>query len=289
MNNLRAFLAISLLALNLSFWIIPVTLLALLRLLLPMRIARRFLQQCMEWLAIAAISGDTLVWRYVSGVQIEWTAGEPPTIAGNCIVISNHQSWADILLLQHAVVYRTAPLKWLAKRELLYVPVIGLICWAYGYPMLRRFSEQELRDQPELREIDAAQVRNACAALREQPGTVMNFPEGTRYTAAKAARCESPHRYLLPPRSGGMFTLLQVMGDTMEGVLDITIQYPQTPASLWNFLGGRYRTVRMHCEYLPRETLPFLADGRGERNALRDWLEQRWSHKDRLLDGYLSP
>lgn len=289
MSNLRAALALLLLALNLGFWIVPVTLLALLRLLAPLPILRRALQRGMEGLAVAAISGDTLVWRFVSGVRIEWAGAPPPRLKGNCIVIANHQSWTDILLLQHAVVYRSAPLKWLAKRELLYVPVIGLICWAYGYPMLHRYSPEQLGARPELRERDARQVRRACASLRAQPGTIMNFPEGTRYTVAKASRLESPYQYLLPPRSGGMFQLMQILGDDLTGILDVTIQYPQTPVSLWDFLAGRYGCVRMHCELLPAAELPFLAGETPDRAALRDWLEQRWSRKDRLLDGFLSP
>ncbi len=289
MKNLRAVLALLLLALNLGLWIVPVTLLALLRLVCPLAGLRRLIRCCMEWLAVAAISGDTLVWRFVSGVRIEWVGEPPPRLRDNCIVIANHQSWSDILLLQHALIRRTAPLKWLAKRELLYVPVIGLICWAYGYPMLNRYPAEQLAANPGLRERDARQVQRACASLQSQPGTIMNFPEGTRHTAAKASRVESPYQYLLPPRVGGMHQLVQVLGSNLVGILDITIQYPQAPARFWDFLAGRYPCVRMHCEYIPAGELAFLHAGTDSRAVLRAWLDERWSRKDRLLDGYLSP
>ncbi len=289
MKNLRAALAMTLLALNLSFWVIPVTLFALLRALLPIPSVQRFIRQIMEWLAVAAIAGDTLVWRFISGVQIEWRGTPPPEVSGSCIVIANHQSWADILLLQHAVVYRTPPLKWLAKRELLYVPVIGLICWAYGYPMLRRYSPEQLQNNSALRDLDAAQIHRACLALRNQPGTLMNFPEGTRHTEEKARRSQSAYEHLLSPRTGGMYNLLQIMGDDLTGILDLTIQYPQRPARLWDFLAGRHPVVRMQCEFIPRADLPFMQTGCDQRATLRDWLTQRWSRKDRLLGGFLSP
>ncbi len=286
MHHVRALIALVLLASNLTFWLIPVTLLALASMLLPVRVIRNGLRQLMEWVAIGAISLDSVIWRLVSGVRIVMTGGPLPRLRDNCIVMANHQSWADILILQKVLLLRTPPLKWLVKRELLFVPIIGLICWAYGYPLLHRIPEEQLRDNPELRALDQAQVRAACAGLLEHPGTLMNFPEGTRYTSAKATRRNSPYEFLLPPRSGGMYTLVNALDTQLAGVIDITIQYPRTPPTLWDFLGGLYPEVRVRCEYIPRSELPTGTEA-DRRAAIREWLRERWLRKDAHLAGFL--
>lgn len=267
---------------------VPVTLLALTS-LPPVPILRRMLRHLMEVCAVWAIRADTCIWRTVSGTRIEWVGQPPPKLTRNCIVLSNHQSWTDILLLQDALAQRTPPLKWLAKRQLLYVPIIGLICWAYGYPLLRRYTPEQLATRPELRARDRATVQACCQELRSNPGTIINFPEGTRYTEEKSARLESPFQHLLPARTGGLFTLVDLLDGELEGILDITIQYPQLPPSLWDFLGGRYACVRMRCDFIPARDLPLAGSEEECRDALQKWLENRWHLKDDLLAGFLNP
>ncbi|HCH76877.1 MAG TPA: acyltransferase, partial [Pseudomonas sp.] len=46
------------------------------------------------------------------------------------LVTSNHQSWADILVLQYQLNRRMPFLKFFLKQELIWVPVIGLCWWA---------------------------------------------------------------------------------------------------------------------------------------------------------------
>lgn len=284
MHHLRATLSLLLLTVNLAFWIFPVLLLALLNALLPVAAIRRGLRGGMEALAGFAIRLDSLIWRKVSGVRTAWTGDAVPVVQDNCVVIANHQSWADVLLLQDLLLDHSPPLKWLAKRELLYVPVIGLICWAYGYPLLRRHSEAALRDNPALRARDRAEIRAACADLLDNPGTLMNFPEGTRRTAQKVRQRGSDYQHLLNPRAGGLYTLLEVVQPRCAGVLDVTIRYPSAMPSLWAFLGGCMPSVEIHCKFISRDALPIHAgDEAARRAALQDWLKVRWQEKDRYL------
>ena len=44
------------------------------------------------------------------------------------LVTSNHQSWSDIVILQHLLNRKIPMLKFFLKQQLIWVPVIGL-CW----------------------------------------------------------------------------------------------------------------------------------------------------------------
>jgi 1-acyl-sn-glycerol-3-phosphate acyltransferase len=83
---------------------------------------------------------------------------------GPYVVVSNHQSLADIPVLCHL----PWEMKWLAKRELFRVPVVGwMMRMARDIPVDRR------------RGTRAAALRKAQRTL-EQGCSVMVFPEGTR-------------------------------------------------------------------------------------------------------------
>lgn len=81
------------------------------------------------------------------------------------IVVANHESFADILLLCHL----PWEMKWLSKIEMMRIPVLGWTMWmANDIPVKRG---------------RAASIRDAMAACRErlaQRCSVLMFPEGTR-------------------------------------------------------------------------------------------------------------
>jgi 1-acyl-sn-glycerol-3-phosphate acyltransferase len=57
------------------------------------------------------------------------------------LLISNHHSWADIVVL--CVLFRKhIPMnKYFLKQQLAWVPFIGLACWALDMPFMRRYSQ----------------------------------------------------------------------------------------------------------------------------------------------------
>src|SRR3546814_11538901 len=74
---------------------------------------------------------------------------------------------------------------------------------------------------------DSDATRRACLRFRDPPVAVMNFVEGTRFTALKHQAQRSPYRHLLRPKAGGVAQVLSAMGELLHGVLDVTIVYPQ--------------------------------------------------------------
>ena len=98
------------------------------------------------------------------------------------MVIANHQSWVDILVLQRILNHRIPFLKFFLKQELIFVPVLGLAWWALDFPFMKRYSPSQLKKNPKLKGKDIEITKKACSKFKTKPVSVMNFVEGTRYT-----------------------------------------------------------------------------------------------------------
>jgi 1-acyl-sn-glycerol-3-phosphate acyltransferase len=201
------------------------------------------------------------------------------------LVSSNHQSWVDILILQRIFHGRIPFLKFFLKRELIWVPVIGLAWWALDFPFMKRGRGQGARQN------DLKTTREACEKFKRIPTTVINFVEGTRCTPAKRARQNSPYRHLLKPKIGGLGIALATMGEQFEALLDVTIVYPHGTPRFWDLLRGRIDavTVRVQRREIPSELLGSdpVAD-KAYRQRISAWVEQQWSEKDQLIDALLA-
>ncbi len=199
----------------------------------------------------------------------------------------NHQSWADIFVLQHLLNRRIPMLKFFLKQQLIYVPVIGLAWWALDFPFMKRHGKAQLEARPELRLQDAESTRRACRKFSLVPTSVMNFAEGTRFTRAKHEAQASPYRHLLKPRAGALALALNAMGDRFHSLIDATIVYPAGAPSFWEFLCGKVPVIAVHFRQLtiPSEFLQgnYLED-ESFRNRFQAWLSQLWAEKDLNVD-----
>ena len=103
------------------------------------------------------------------------------------------------------------------------VVVLGLAWWALDFPFMRRYTKDYLRKHPEMKGKDTETIREACQIFKRAPASIINFLEGTRFTAAKKEKQNSPYRHLLMPKAGGIAGVLSEMGDRMAGIINITI------------------------------------------------------------------
>jgi len=189
------------------------------------------------------------------------------------LVTANHQTWADIIILFNAFSGRIPLLKFFLKQQLRWVPLVGQTCWIYGFPFLyRKGSIQK----------DIAATRKACERFKKNPGSLMIFAEGTRFTPEKNAAQRSPYKHLLKPKAGGMAIALDCMGDKIDSLLDTTIIYPDEKINFLNFCRGKFKKITV----IVRE-IPLTKELRGDyekdlqyRKHFQQFLNQVWAKKD---------
>jgi len=207
-------------------------------------------------------------------------------------VLANHQSWVDILVLQKVFNRRIPLLRFFLKRQLVWVPLLGLAWWALDFPFMGRYTKQQIARNPELAGRDIEATRRACAKFREIPVAIMNFVEGTRFTPAKHGRQQSPYRHLLKPKSGGVAFVLDAMGDGLHGILDVTIAYPAGRPSMVDLIGNRIPEVRVQVRQRPIPAALIggnYQDDRAFRARFQQWMNGLWEEKDRDIDAMLAP
>ncbi len=256
---------------------------ALAKLVLPFAPVRRLADRWLNNLATGWIAVNNLWIGLVNRVRWEVDPLPPLDPRGWYLVLSNHQSWADILVLQRVFTRRIPLLKFFLKRELLYVPVIGLAWWALDFPFMHRKGGAAGRD-------DLERTRRACEKFRHVPTSVINFLEGTRFTRAKHAAQAAPYRHLLKPKAGGAAIALATLGDRFDAVLDVTIVYPQGAPTFWQVLSGGLTQVVVHVEKLAVPSALAGGDyGRDPalRGQVQQWISERWVAKDRRIDAVL--
>ena len=66
-------------------------------------------------------------------------------VDGHYLVLANHQSWVDIPVLQRVFNRRIPLLRFFLKRQLFWVPVLGLAWWALDFPFMRRSTRAEIK------------------------------------------------------------------------------------------------------------------------------------------------
>lgn len=202
------------------------------------------------------------------------------------VMISNHCSWLDILLLGVTFCDKTPPLKFFMKKELLWqLPLAGIACYALGFPFMSRHSHAEIRKNPSLKGKDIETTKKACQRLRIFPSTLINFLEGTRFTQKKHARQQSPFKHLLKPRTGGVAVAIQELHDILSGIVNVTICYPKTIPTLWNFSCGRFEKITIHYELLPitPDLIGDYYNDRHFRTHMQQYLNDLWQKKDRII------
>jgi 1-acyl-sn-glycerol-3-phosphate acyltransferase len=166
------------------------------------------------------------------------------------------------------------------------VPVLGLAWWALDFPFMKRYSAEYLAKHPEKRGQDVAATRKACERFRQTPTAILNFLEGTRFTAAKHQEQHSPFAHLLRPKAGGLASAVNAMGEQFDAILDVTIIYPDGPVELGGLLSGQLGRVIVDVKQRPLPPEWLGADYSADpafRAAFQGWVQQIWVEKDELI------
>ena len=209
------------------------------------------------------------------------------------LVLANHLSWADIVVVTVVLRNQVPMLKFFLKQQLLYVPVMGLACWALDMPFMRRYTKSQIAKNPALKGKDIETTRRSCEKFKDLPTCVINFVEGSRLTRTKHQRQRSPFRYLMKPKAGGIAFALNTLGSQFDQLLDVTIVYPQeggrTQApTFWELVTGQIPKIIVRAREvdIPEQLLGRnFRDDREIRGELEAWINRVWQEKDELISG----
>jgi len=263
--------------------------LALFKLLLPVPTVQIIISRLSNNLMHLWVENNRLIFSLTNRIdwQISDRSQQPLCKNGWYLLISNHQSWADIVVLTLVFSNRIPMGKFFLKQQLLYVPFIGMAAWALDMPFMKRHSPKTLLRHPHLRNQDLDSARRACDKFRHVPTTVINFVEGTRFTPAKRNQLGSPYQHLLSPKPAGIAFTLSAMGDRFDALVDVTLSYPDNPGRPFiDLLLGRLRRVVVQIDTLPVDDSlrgDYFND-KAYKQQFQRWLKQRWQLKDEQLN-----
>jgi len=283
---LTGILTTTLLLINTVVMICPLLVFALLKLVLPGR-WRDYASAAVMWVAEAWSEIDKAIFALCIPTQWDIRGVENLRKDTSYLAVSNHQTWVDIPALIESLNRRTPFFKFFLKKELIWVPLLGLAWWGLDYPFMKRYSKAFLEKHPELKGKDLEITKAACELFKRQPVTVVNYLEGTRFTEAKRVEQQSPYRYLLKPKAGGVAFVLAALGEQLDALLDVTIVYPGDQApGFWNLLNGSISRVIIDIQV--RELDPALWAGDYEndpafRQTIQAWVNQLWLEKDQRI------
>jgi len=267
--------------------ICPLLVFALLKLVLPGR-GRDYASWAVMWVAETWSEIDKAIFALCIPTQWDIRGVENLRKDTSYLAVSNHQTWVDIPALIESLNRRTPFFKFFLKKELIWVPLLGLAWWGLDYPFMKRYSKAFLEKHPELKGKDLEITKAACELFKRQPVTVVNYLEGTRFTEAKRQEQQSPYRYLLKPKAGGVAFVLAALGEQLDALLDVTIVYPGNQApGFWALLNGSISRVIIDIQV--RELDPALWAGDYEndpefRQTVQAWVNQLWSAKDQRIE-----
>jgi 1-acyl-sn-glycerol-3-phosphate acyltransferase len=248
----------------------------LLKIIIPANRVQDIISSLMGWVYTLAIWCDDLLLLRIMGIKVDVTGIQKQYPQKFYLIIANHQSWNDIFILQHLFNWRAPVLKFLVKRELIYLPIVGLICWAYGYPFLKRRSLKGHKIDGGQPYRDLVILKKALDRFIRYPASVINLAEGTRFSPAKARNQKSPYDYLLKPKAGGLTTMLGLLGDRVDFILDVTIVYDCENPSFWNFLCGKCRRVFVRVREHSTGEISQVHDF----ETVATWINGIWKKKD---------
>jgi len=228
-----------------------------------------------------------LVWgwwilgvKLISGVNFAITGDDIPN-SENAIVITNHQSMADIIFLlclsyEKKAVHFT---KWMIKDPIKWFPGIG-----WGLLFLENiFLKRNWADDSQKIEKTFHNVVHS-----KLPIWMLFFPEGTRRNPNKQlANTEfgkkqklPPLKHVLYPRPKGFLATVEGLKSHVKAVYSVTIGYPGGAPNLLSAIKGDLPLIHLHIKRTAINALP------QSKKELKQWLNQDILRKEALLEQF---
>lgn len=285
MSFFRSIFSLIFYCLNTLFWFVPIFIFGLIK-LIPFKPLQTLFGVLAKSCASNWVATNSLIQNIFSPYKIELTGLDALQRKDWYLVIANHQSWVDILVLQRVLHNRIPFLNFFLKKELLYVPFLGLAWWALDFPFMKRSSKSQLKKNPKLKGKDIETTRKACEKFKTMPVSIVNFVEGTRFTPDKHTLQKSPFKHLLKPKAGGIAFVMQAMGEQINQIVNVTIHYPDGIPTFMDFASGKMKRVQVHVETQSVDD-KLIGDYSGDnqfRVQFQAKLNTLWEQKDAQLE-----
>lgn len=273
----------------------PLILFALIRLILPFKVVLDTVDVLNQLAFRGFCAHNSILMRITTKVKWDIQGVENVNVKGSCIIISNHLSWTDIVMICHIYRGRIPITKFFLKQSLIFIPIIGQACYAVGMPFLRRYTRAQILKNPKLKTKDIDSTRKACQSLLVYPSSLVNFVEGTRFTKEKALAQKSPYQNLMPPKAASLAVALGIIGKNIDCLLNTTILYPNRKGQgsiFYDLLCGRLEKVIARVEVIDKETIEqkLVGDYLGDKQFKRSFtneLRALWQKKDEQISNLL--
>ena len=288
---LKGALAVLLILINTLVFLPLLLLVALAKLIVPVRPFRKACTIVLNAIAWYWIGFNNTLMNLLHRVDWDVRGAEKLSKEHWYFVTCNHQSWADIPAIQYVLNSKIPLLKFFLKKQLIWVPLLGVAWWALDFPFMHRHTKEQIAKRPELKGKDIAATQAACEKFRYTPVTIFNFMEGTRFTPEKHRRQNSPYKHLLKPRAGGTAFVFGAMGEMIHTMLDVTIVYPGGRPGIWDYLCGRMRkiVIDIRTREVPERFLGMdYENNREVRVDFQRWVSEIWAEKDQRIETLLA-
>lgn len=265
--------------------LIPLLPLALVKRLVPFDAWQKHCNRWLDWIASRWMDLNAAHQKWLTGTNIQLEKMADLRRDEWYMMVANHQSWVDILVLLRVFNGRIPYLKFFLKKSLIWVPLLGVAWWALEFPFMRRYSKEEIERNPALKGRDIEETRRACEKYSHNPVTIINFLEGTRFTSAKYSAQKSPYKHLLIPKAGGLAFTLAAMDGQLHSLLDVTIYYPEGRPSYWDYASGTVGRILVSVQQrvIPDSLLGDYVNSAEFRQGFQLWVNELWREKDELL------
>ncbi|RLA62271.1 MAG: acyltransferase [Epsilonproteobacteria bacterium] len=286
MKIIKGLVAIILFTLNVFILGGTIAILSLIKLIVPFEIFRHKISKLLLFLADNWVAFNNFNIALTQNIKWEVEGLENLDIKSWYLVVSNHQSWVDIMVLQKIFLGKIPFLKFFLKKQLIWVPILGPCWWGLDFPFMKRYTREFLEKNPHLKGKDLETTRAACEKFKKMPISVMNFLEGTRHTPTKHKLKKSPYKNLLPPKAGGFAFVLGAMGEYFNKIVDVTIYYPGEKKSFIDLIFGRIKTIKVKVKLLdiPKELVGDYQNDDSHRKEIQNFVNKWWHEKDQELE-----
>lgn len=174
------------------------------------------------WLAVKI---DKIILDTFLPIEIDYKQENEIESGTHYLLVSNHQSWIDIIILQNIFYKKLPPLKFLVKWEIMFIPIVGLICWAFEYPFLKRYSKNKMQKNTNNIYRDKNEIEKKLKKCSNTPCNFVNFMEEHRFNQWRKDIQNNEFHNLLKPKLGGFSVISDLFSNQIINIIDVTIIY----------------------------------------------------------------